>query len=132
MAMLIALAAATPLVLASGLTPAEAGVGTHRGLGLPACGWQASMGLPCPSCGMTTSFAHAVRGDVLKAAMVQPAGLLACVLTAGVVLGGLYAAITGAPLQRVVSAGLQPRIVWWGLVILLIGWAVTMSRAVLA
>jgi hypothetical protein len=45
----------TPLQMAS-----------HKSLGLPACRFQEMTGMPCPSCGMTTSFALLVRGDVLN------------------------------------------------------------------
>jgi Protein of unknown function (DUF2752) len=37
---------------------------SHRSLGLPSCRFQEMTDLPCPSCGMTTSFALLVRGDV--------------------------------------------------------------------
>lgn len=37
---------------------------THTGLGLPPCNFVLLTGKPCPSCGMTTSFALLVRGDV--------------------------------------------------------------------
>jgi hypothetical protein len=37
---------------------------SHRSIGLPACNFQVWTGMPCPSCGMTTSFAHLVRGNV--------------------------------------------------------------------
>ena len=37
---------------------------THRQLGLPPCTFKDMTGLPCPSCGMTTSFALLIRGDV--------------------------------------------------------------------
>src|SRR5690606_33691507 len=50
------------LGLAPWLTPAAAGHGTHGQLGLPPCGWVLAMGRPCPSCGMTTAFAHAADG----------------------------------------------------------------------
>ena len=72
----VALAAAGPLVLAAWLEPAAAGLGTHEQLGLPACGWVAAAGIPCPSCGMTTAFAHAARGDLLGSFLVQPAGAI--------------------------------------------------------
>ena len=39
---------------------------SHRSLGLPPCRFQEMTDVPCPSCGMTTSFAHLVRGDVLN------------------------------------------------------------------
>ena len=39
-------------------------------------------GLPCPTCGMTTAFAHTVRGRWLAAARAQPAGFVAAIATA--------------------------------------------------
>jgi hypothetical protein len=38
--------------------------GTHQKLGLPACTFKETTGIPCPSCGMTSSFALLVRGDL--------------------------------------------------------------------
>ncbi|NBO19844.1 MAG: DUF2752 domain-containing protein, partial [Proteobacteria bacterium] len=40
------------------LTPDARGLGTHEQLGLPPCGFYLWYGLPCPSCGMTTSWPH--------------------------------------------------------------------------
>jgi hypothetical protein len=37
---------------------------SHQTLGMPPCRFQQMADLPCPSCGMTTSFALLVRGDV--------------------------------------------------------------------
>jgi hypothetical protein len=37
---------------------------SHQTLGMPACRFQQMTDMPCPSCGMTTSFALLVRGDV--------------------------------------------------------------------
>jgi hypothetical protein len=39
---------------------------THRQLGLPPCTFYEVSGLPCPSCGMTTSFALLIRGDMVN------------------------------------------------------------------
>jgi hypothetical protein len=39
---------------------------SHQTLGLPACRFKELTGMPCPSCGMTTSFALLVRGDVMN------------------------------------------------------------------
>jgi hypothetical protein len=39
-------------------------MGTHQQLGLPPCSFYRWTHLPCPSCGMTTSFAFLVRGDI--------------------------------------------------------------------
>ncbi len=70
--------------LAIYLQPAPEGLGTHRQLGLGQCGMLVVTGLPCPSCGMTTAFAHTVRGQWLRAFWVQPAGFvlaLGCIAT---------------------------------------------------
>lgn len=37
---------------------------SHQTIGMPACRFQQMTGMPCPSCGMTTSFALLVRGDI--------------------------------------------------------------------
>ena len=53
----------TLLLLAVWLQPNPHGFGTHQQLGLPPCTIQYWFGLPCPSCGGTTAFAHFVRGE---------------------------------------------------------------------
>ncbi len=47
---------------------------THRQLGLPPCTFKVVTGLPCPSCGMTTSFCLLVRGDVWNSLKANFAG----------------------------------------------------------
>ena len=39
---------------------------THRQLGLPECTFKQATGLPCPSCGMTTSFSLLMHGDPIN------------------------------------------------------------------
>jgi hypothetical protein len=68
----ISAACLTVLILAATVTPNPAGVGTHAELGMYDCQFLARTGLPCPSCGMTTSFAHFVRGNFLASLYVQP------------------------------------------------------------
>jgi hypothetical protein len=54
---------------------------THRQLGLPPCSFKtATGGMPCPSCGMTTSFALLVRGDVYNSLRANCAGTLLATL----------------------------------------------------
>ncbi|MEZ6139761.1 MAG: DUF2752 domain-containing protein [Zavarzinella sp.] len=38
--------------------------GSHESLGLPPCTYKYLFNSPCPSCGMTTSFALFIRGDI--------------------------------------------------------------------
>jgi hypothetical protein len=127
-AVLIAVGAATPLAIAATLSPAVQGHGTHEALGLPACGWAVMAGVPCPSCGMTTAFSWAVRGDLLQSAWVQPMGFVLALAAAMTVLAALWAAITGAAVQRPIAAIVMNNWVGWSLLGLLIGaWAWKMA-----
>ncbi len=83
------------LALAARLTPDPRGVGTHEQLGLAPCGFHLRTGLPCPTCGMTTAYAYAVRGNWLRAFLVQPAGLGLALLTFGAVCAGAWLAVGG-------------------------------------
>jgi hypothetical protein len=71
--------------LSASLRPDPRGFGTHEQLGLPPCGFRACTGIPCPTCGVTTSFAHFARGEVAPAFRAQPIGavgfLVVCIAT---------------------------------------------------
>lgn len=77
---LMALAGST-LLLARWLTPSANGFGTHEQFGLPPCLFFKLTGIPCPSCGLTTSFAHSARLQFYQAFITQPFGVLAFILT---------------------------------------------------
>ncbi len=62
--------------VAAALEPDPRGYGTHQSLGLPPCTFQFLLGIPCPSCGMTTSLSHFVRGQFLASLRANVAGLL--------------------------------------------------------
>src|SRR5947209_922408 len=53
---------------------------THVQLGLPPCTFRVITGVPCPSCGMTTSFALLVRGDVKNSLRANAAGTVLAVI----------------------------------------------------
>ena len=55
---------------------------THTQLGMPPCNFVVMTGKPCPACGMTTSFALLVRGDVRASLRANWAGTLIAVLWA--------------------------------------------------
>lgn len=73
--------AAITLAIARWLHPAANGYGTHQQLGLPPCAFFKLTGIPCPSCGLTTSFAHAARLHLYQAFITQPFGVIAFCLT---------------------------------------------------
>ena len=68
--------AAALLLIARLLRPSADGVGTHRQLGLPPCAFLHFTGIPCPSCGLTTSVAHAARFHFYQSLITQPFGLV--------------------------------------------------------
>lgn len=90
-------AAVFVLAIAFSLAPDARGYGTHERLGLPPCGLMLWTGVPCPSCGMTTSFSRAVRLDVGGAARAQPLGLVLALATAATALGAPIAAARALP-----------------------------------
>ena len=92
----MALGSAGILGLAAFLQPSSTGLGTHSQLALPACGWITLLDVPCPTCGMTTAFAHAADGHLPAAFAVQPAGALLAVAIAVALLVGAYVAATGS------------------------------------
>jgi hypothetical protein len=69
------------LIIARILQPSSQGIGTHEQIGLPPCTFHRLTGIPCPSCGLTTSFAHAARLDFIASLTTQPFGLIAFCLT---------------------------------------------------
>jgi hypothetical protein len=68
------------LATAAWLDPDPRGIGTHQQLGLPPCTFQRMFGKPCPSCGMTTSWAHFVRGQFLQSFDANLGGTLLALL----------------------------------------------------
>lgn len=65
------------LFVARTLEPNPDGLGTHRQLlDLPPCGFVDFFGVPCPSCGMTTSWAHVTRGQLVHAFHANAGGAI--------------------------------------------------------
>ncbi|MHC4801094.1 MAG: DUF2752 domain-containing protein [Planctomycetota bacterium] len=92
----VAIGAAAILGLAAWLEPSPAGLGTHSQLAMPPCGWIAMVDVPCPTCGMTTAFAHAADGALVAALRAQPVGGILAVAVAMALIVGVYTAVTGS------------------------------------
>jgi len=99
-ALSLSLGCLSVLIIASKLEPSRTGVGSHREMGLQGCQLLIRSGVPCPSCGMTTSFTGFVRGNLVASAYVQPMGMLIALSAACCVWIGAYIAITGRPIHR--------------------------------
>lgn len=85
-----------PLGVAAFLAPDPSGMGTHRGLGYGDCPFVIAHGFACPTCGMTTAFAHTVRGQWISAFHAQPMGWLLAVAAMVVVGMSVLGFLTGA------------------------------------
>jgi len=96
----LAVGCLTMLVLAALINPSPEGHGTHTRLGLAECAFLARTGLPCPSCGMTTSWAWFVRGNLVASAYVQPMGTVLAVVAVWCVWVAIYVGVTGKPVYR--------------------------------
>ncbi len=70
-------------------------LGTHRQLGMPPCNFVTLFGKPCPSCGMTTSFALLVRGDLRGSLQANWVGTLLACSWAAALLWALLSAAAG-------------------------------------
>jgi hypothetical protein len=100
-AAIIGIVTLMPLCVASRLTPNPNGVGTHTQIrGLTACPFEARYGIPCPSCGMTTSFAYFSRGNIVASFYIQPMGCVLAALSIMVFWFCLYLAISGRAVHR--------------------------------
>jgi len=110
-------------------------VGFDFGVLFGPCGMKQRTGLPCPTCGMTTSVLAFAGGDLLASFYVQPAGAFLCTL---LVVGAFFAFLIAAfgvyfsALDRLFAEIRIKHVVVGLLIILAAGWAVTMARALAA
>ncbi len=118
-----AVAGLAVLLLARNLEPDPRGFGTHEQLGLTPCFFQQWTGHVCPTCGATTAWAYAVRGQLTQAVTVNLGGTLLCAATTIAVPWLLVSATVG----RWIVCRLQGRVLLlvgtsWLLVVLLDWW----------
>ena len=118
---LLALATVT-LALARYLRPSARGFGTHEQLGLPPCIFLQLTGIPCPSCGLTTSFAHAAHWHWLASFTTQPFGFVAFWLTALSIPATCYLLYRRIAWERVLQAPASRHLMRLLLALYLLSW----------
>ena len=122
-AVLVLLGCGGVLGVAAWLTPDPRGYGTHEQFGAGTCGLLLATGYPCPTCGMTTAFAHTVRGRWWQAFTAQPAGFILALGAAAAGLTAGWVLVTGRWPLRLATV-LTPYRLFLGLLVLLLGgWA---------
>jgi len=104
LALAISVTGLTLLGIGAWLIPnGERGISTHTQLGLPPCAWEERMGIPCPSCGYTTSVSYFAHGNLIASLYIQPMGFVIAAFFAAAAWIGAYIAFTGRPVHRLVS-----------------------------
>ncbi|MBI5722863.1 MAG: DUF2752 domain-containing protein [Planctomycetes bacterium] len=109
------------LAVAAILSPSGLGHGTHTDLKLPACGFLARTGYPCPTCGMTTAFAAMMHGRFGLAFGAQPFGAVLAIVVSCLALAGLAELFTAKSILHLLRPGYW--MLWAGLAALIVGWA---------
>lgn len=100
------------LVASAWLTPDPSGHGTHTQLGLPPCGFLWLTGLPCPACGLTTSFAWLAHGHLWASLRAHPLGLPLFVLAVLAIPVCLLGAARAWSLATVLKRGHADRVAY--------------------
>jgi hypothetical protein len=100
---------------------------THLQLGLPPCTFRSLTGMPCPSCGMTTSFALLIHGDLENSLRANAVGTLLALFGLAVIPWGLASVLCKRPLFIVSLERAAIWIVVIFVVLLLIRWFVVVG-----
>ena len=102
---------------------------THRQLGLPSCQFYFLTGIPCPSCGMTTSFALLMHGDPGNSLRANAVGTLLAGFCLLLIPWCLSSAYTRRPLF---IRSLERALTWSAVVFLtlvLVRWVIVVTIA---
>jgi Protein of unknown function (DUF2752) len=101
---------------------------THQQLGLPPCSFYDQTRIPCPACGMTTSFALLVRGDVIHSLGANWVGTLLAVFCLAFIPWAALGIVRGRTLfVRSLEKGLIA-VITGLLVLMLFRWALVLAE----
>ena len=116
-------AASLVLAVARWLKPALIGYGTHTQLGLPPCNFLLLTHLPCPSCGLTTSFAWAIRLQFGKAFSANPFGILAFLGTVSLIPTSIFLLWRRISFRRITENAHFTKAVYAATALYFVSWA---------
>ena len=99
------------------------------------CGFRQNTGLPCPTCGMTTAMLAFAQGKIPQAFYIQPAGALLCCIAVFVAVLAFVISVFGIYFRFIWRFFAEVKVRYIVIVLIIIilsGWAVTLSRALAA
>ena len=118
-------------VIAIRLDPYEGGQvwlqETHTQLGLPPCQFKAITGVPCPSCGMTSSFALLMHGDLVESLKANFAGTLLAAIGLAFLPWSVLSMVRGRWLGTRDAEGLLLRVVILFVVVMFVRWGALLA-----
>ena len=123
------------VVISFGLFWLAANAKIDMGLLINPCGFKQRYGLPCPTCGMTTSVLTFVQGKIFESFYIQPVAALLCCIMVVVAFLAFLIAVFGVYfvfLRRFFTEVKIKHIILALIVIIAAGWAVTLARALAA
>ena len=95
---------------------------THTQLGFPPCTFKVVTRVPCPSCGMSTSFALLIRGDVWNSLQANAAGTLLATICLLCVPWAVVSSVRGRLFGIVAFENLFVRLLVFFLILMLVRW----------
>jgi succinate dehydrogenase hydrophobic anchor subunit len=99
------------------------------------CGFKQRFGLPCPTCGITTSMLTFAQGKIFQSFYIQPAGALLCCVLVVTAFFALLMAVFGVYfnfLRRFINEVKITYIILAMIIVVVGGWIVTLARALAA
>ncbi|MFL5241991.1 MAG: DUF2752 domain-containing protein [Gemmataceae bacterium] len=100
---------------------------THRQLGLPPCTFKVVTGYPCPSCGLTTSFALLMKGDIANSLRANAVGTLLALFWLALIPWSLASSLCGRPLGMVSIEKAVLRALIFFLTLLVLRWIIVLG-----
>lgn len=126
-AMAILVAAVIAVVFLARVHPDPRGFGTHEQLGMQPCSWPVVMGLPCPTCGVTTAACHVVHLQLWSAVRTQPFGAALALFGLGLAIRAAWSLLTGTSFLDWLARWRYGRWVSLAIVLALASWLYTWS-----
>jgi hypothetical protein len=99
------------------------------------CGFKQRYNLPCPTCGVTTSVIAFSQGKIFESFYTQPAAAFLCCVLAVSAIFAFFVAVFGIYsefLRRFVAEIKIKYVILALIIIVAVGWAVTLARALAA